>query len=625
MRKVEQTKGRQASVSETEVKVGAARDFSIDEIAALFNHVDEQILELHRCSSDDFLGLNAKFKGFYKEAKGISTSAGALFLLFSEGANRKLIAELEDFYESLVRSQQQLSKLMDGSLAVMSKVRKTATALYLPFRNLSQNGSTLGLLLANISLGYKAKLVETGVDEAKMNALVGAVDEFVTLSLRSIKNLQHFSQRLDEVQAEVTHLRDSTVHGVESVIEDVHYGLILFAEKHEESQMRIPQITSKTDSCSKSIAGIITNLQYQDIIRQKMEHIQSAHQELMGELEAMKEKPDTDSEYWVKMLVQIRDISALQSAQLVATNREYQAAIETIAKHFRDIAADMEQISERCHDSLQASGESGSATAITDLLDRLKRSGKTLAELSGCVPTLRSDLEEMTTVMRRVLRHADERSARYRSLCVAAREFHATLLQSSDSSGNLSDMLGQMASVLEDLESFQASVDVEIETFSKCCAELESYQLQLEGEMPLWKGFSEGADRMHMIALSLAQTERESTELLGRIQTMSEKVSHDTHQALEGIRYYDFFERVIDDIIAGLNALSVRIKSEVADGMVSSDLERLRSLYTMESEHSIHTAFSESQGEGDVDLFGKGMIGNDELAANEDDDGLELF
>ena len=59
--------------------------------------------------------------------------------------------------------------------------------------------------------------------------------------------------------------------------------------------------------------------------------------------------------------------------------------------------------------------------------------------------------------------------------------------------------------------------------------------------------------------------------------------------------------------------------------MVSSDLERLRSLYTMESEHSIHTAFSESQGEGDVDLFGKGMIGNDELAASEDDDGLELF
>lgn len=611
-------------MSGIEVQTDAANKFSIDEIVGLFSHIDEQILDLHRCSSDDFLGLNAKFKGFYKEAKGISTSAGALFLLFSEGANRKLMAELEDFYESLVRSQQQLSKLMDDSLSITSSMRKSATALYLPFRNLSQNGSTLGLLLANISLGYKARLEAAGIDEGKMSALVGAVDDFVSLSLLSIKILQRFSQRLDEVHAEVSGLRESAMRGVESVIEDVHYGLILFAEKHEESHMRIPQITSKTDSCSKSIAGIITNLQYQDIIRQKMEHIQSAHQDLMSELAALKEKKDSEQEYWIRMLVQIRDISALQSAQLVATNREYQSAIETIAKHFRDIATDMEQISSLCHDSLRASGESGSSTAITDLLDRLKRSGMTLAELSSCVPTLRGDLADLISVMGEVLTHAEARSKRYKAMCSSARTLHATLLQRADSSGNLGDMLGQMASVLEDLESFQATVDSGNAGLSRQSQELGRYQMQLEEEMPLWKGFSEGADRMHAIALSLAQTERESTELLGRIQSMSDKVSQDTHQALSGIRYYEFFERVINDITSGLNTLSARIKSEVS-GDVSSDLEKLRSLYTMQSEHSIHKAFSDNQGEGDVDLFGSGVIDNEEMESSGDDDGLELF
>ena len=66
-------------MSRAEAKNDVSKEFSIDEIVKLFNHIDEQILELHRCSSDDFLGLNAKFKGFYKEAKGISTSAGAFF------------------------------------------------------------------------------------------------------------------------------------------------------------------------------------------------------------------------------------------------------------------------------------------------------------------------------------------------------------------------------------------------------------------------------------------------------------------------------------------------------------------------------------------------------------------
>ena len=388
--------------------------------------------------------------------------------------------------------------------------------------------------------------------------------------------------------------------------------------------MRIPQITSKTDSCSKSIAGIITNLQYQDIIRQKMEHIQSAHQDLMNELEQLRSRQETDSEYWIKMLVQIRDISALQSAQLVATNREYQAAIETIAKHFRDIASDMEQISEKCHDSLRASGENGSASAITDLLERLKRSGQTLADLSGCVPSLRSELRSLTEEMGEMFTRAEMRSGRYQTMCGAVRSVHAKLLQQVNSEDNPSEVLSQMASVLEDLESFYGTVDAEGVALRGHCQELERYQTQLEEEMPLWKGFSDGAERMHAIALNLAQTERESTELLGRIQSMSDKVSHDTHQALAGIRYYDFFEGVIDDIISGLNTLSARIKSEVS-GDVSSDLEKLRSFYTMQSEHSVHNAFSETQGEGDVDLFGKGMIDNEEIESSGDGDGLELF
>lgn len=610
-------------MTESEGKSGGIAAFTIEEIVALFNHIDEQILELHRCSSDDFLGLNAKFKGFYKEAKGISTSAGALFLLFSEGANRKLISELEDFYESLVRSQIALSKLMDGSLSSMKAMRKAATGLYLPLRNLSQNGGTLSLLLANLSLSHKHSLKKAGFPEERIKQIASRVDDFVSISLLSIKMLQRLSTRLDAAQAEIAQLRDTALRGVEMVIDDVHYGLILFAEKHEESQIRIPQITSKTDSCSKSIAGIITNLQYQDIIRQKMEHIQSAHQDLMEELEALKTQEDSESDYWIRMLVQIRDISALQSAQLVATNREYQAAIETIAKHFRDIAQDMETVASLCQDSLRATSESGNATAITDLLDRLKRSGATLGNLSSCVPTFRADLHDLVELLARVSELTETRKERFHAVCHSVRTLHASLLPMGNSD-NLSDLLGQLSSVLEDLEGFEQTVLQQSDDLLAQQADLIKHEGQLEEEMPLWSGFGQGAVRMHGIALGLAQTERESTELLGRIQAMSKKVSNDTHQALEGIRYYDFFEHVIDDIINGLNTLSAQIKQEI-NADVSADIERLRGFYTMRSEHSIHNAFSETRGEGDVDLFGGGIIDNEEMEANEDDDGLELF
>lgn len=92
---------------------------------------------------------------------------------------------------------------------------------------------------------------------------------------------------------------------------------------------------------------------------------------------------------------------------------------------------------------------------------------------------------------------------------------------------------------------------------------------------------------------------------------MGDKVSHDTHRALEDL-ILRFFERVII-LLSFRGSRSARgIKLEVSGGdAVSSDLERLRSLYTMEERRrSIHKRVFEWKQGGDVDLFGKGMIDN---------------
>ncbi len=42
------------------------------EIAIVFEQIDEQIMSLHKCSSDDFLMLNTNLKAIYKKAKSIT-------------------------------------------------------------------------------------------------------------------------------------------------------------------------------------------------------------------------------------------------------------------------------------------------------------------------------------------------------------------------------------------------------------------------------------------------------------------------------------------------------------------------------------------------------------------------
>lgn len=618
---------------------GRISSYSVEEIVSVFNRIDGQLLDLHRCSSDDFLGLNAQFKGFYKEAKGISTSAGALFTLLSEGANRKLIASLEDFYEKISRSEKVLLSQLSSSISAIVEMRMTLEGVYIPLRNASQNVGTLRLLLTNLHLGLAG--TETSTEEGSLGSAPGLYGDQRALELfrRLVQDVEHhinevhrlaqlvreFSRSLEEVRARLEGVRQESERGIETVMSSVHHGLRLFAEKQEEAHLRIPEITEKSDSCSKSIAGIITNLQYQDIIRQKMEHIQTAHQSLIEDLQRVDVDESAEhDEYWLRMLVQIRDIAALQSAQLVGTNREYQQAIETIARHFREIAVEMEEIATLCRSSLRVTSESAGETSISQLLIRLQDSWKILGDLSLSLPRFWRDLERQSDRARELIDRLGSVHRSYVMVETPLRELSARALEQGRS-----DLSRQLESVLDDLNDFWNVVHHHKTLLGERRSALVSHEDALKGASPLWDDFRRGAERMHHIGISLANTERESTTLLAKIEQMSKKVSEDTRRAMQQIRYYDFFEKVISELVLDLNGMSIRIRDELKDSDLASDVSELRRLYTMASERRIHDEFVSSSGspveEGDVDLFGSGVIDDASLATDDDDDGFELF
>lgn len=605
------------------IRSGAeSKPLGIDEIVSLFERIDRQILDLHQCSSDDFLGLNAKFKGFFKEAKGISTSAGSLFLLFSEGANRKLVESLEQFYEKLTQSQSQLSKQLNDSLQTLSEVRNTLSALYIPLRNIAQNVGTMGLLLTNLNLSGRTAHSRDAGGAVAFQQLRAEVEQLVRDALATSRKAQGYNKRLDASRQQIELIQNQTLRGVESVMNSVHYGLILFAEKHEDANIRIPEITEKTDSCSQSIAGIITNLQYQDIIRQKMEHIQSAHQSLMANLTQFQKGEQSDEQYYTQLLVQVRDISALQSAQLVATNREYQSAIETISRHFRDIASDMEHIAGLCHESLRAGGARSGETVISDLVTRLQQSGRVLGDFSTVVPVLRDEFTTLTQGSQELIRDLQARHEQYASIRMKLMRIIGPVGGDNDEE-SLLDVTTQIDTVLNDLDMFDALSLEHCNNLERDSDALRDYEARVQGAMPLWSGFQDGAQKMHGIAKRLEETEHESTALLAQIEAMSKKVSRDTRQGLDEIRYYDFFGKVIEEIISGLNAISDRIRAEVSAD-ISSNMDSIRSLYTMASEHQIHDSFAGGD-TGNVDLFGGEVIDGSGDSDGDDDDGLELF
>ena len=134
-------------------------------------------------------------------------------------------------------------------------------------------------------------------------------------------------------------------------------------DKNNEALKLIPKLTESTLNTSNSIDKIITNLQYQDIIQQKIAHIQQTHRilSIKSMISAMREMKKQIIKNVLVGSVQIRDIAGLQAAQLIHANKEYQKAIEFISDRFLEVGNEMTGISNLCHQLIgNASGSNTS-------------------------------------------------------------------------------------------------------------------------------------------------------------------------------------------------------------------------------------------------------------------------
>jgi cob(I)alamin adenosyltransferase len=85
------------------------------------------------------------------------------------------------------------------------------------------------------------------------------------------------------------------------------------------------------------ISNIITNLQFDDIIRQKLEHIQQTIHDIIHELGTLQQRTDDGKHQPIKYLSILSEITKLHAAQLIQTNQDYQQAFEGIKKNLSSV------------------------------------------------------------------------------------------------------------------------------------------------------------------------------------------------------------------------------------------------------------------------------------------------
>jgi tetratricopeptide (TPR) repeat protein len=561
----------------------------LNEVIEIFSRIDTQIGELHQCSSDDFLGLNADFKGYYKQSKAISENATEIFQSLTETQLGDLIANLEDLYRELKTSQMGFSKLLQESIALLKEMDHQLDNLFLPLKNLNQDLMSLKLLSANIKISSSTSVpnVINSIEDAliQLNALI---NEFKTVSFQNETNLSGLKELVRQTIDAFNGFGNRNIHDLDSILNHIHYGIILFAEKHEEASMQIPELTAKTKSTSNSIADIVTNLQYHDIIRQKMEHIQATQKRLLGELQqASNANVNSLSEEDSQLVSRIRDIAGLQSAQLIRANKEYQQAIEKITERFLALGDDMTTISQMCL-LYSVSNDNNEELQLQKLLLKLESSADVLSNFLKAGKSYTSSLDLLNGSI-------DNTSNGMRDLKSSIEELKRVIEKTnSAASGTTNPDLGEsvsnLLSLFNDVIKFEETIQNVFLNIQKIGSKLLENTTLYESTLQKTGSFALASKSMNSIISTLSEKNIRIQYLLDQNHKISHSISNDVRESVKKVKYYDFFDTNIVKIISELNLIHNKLKLESEQEQIERDenLKKIKSLYTMASEHEIH-------------------------------------
>ena len=249
---------------------------------------------------------------------------------------------------------------------------------------------------------------------------------------------------------------------------------------------------------------------------------------------------------------------------------------------------------------------------FSDLADRFKRTDSLLARVLDVFPectrevlfirdganTLQKRIDEHLQTFTTLSRRVDELLEPFRDVKEAHFEHY----------------LSQINEMLDTMHHNMETVRVHNQVIVNAVEGLGLYAQKLGESDLLWNYVQVNVRRSHALSEHLLSTEKESNSLLLNIEKTSRSICEETQSALAAVRYYDFFENVIAEIVKGLSAMSSRICANV-DLSVHSDMTEVRDLYTMESERKVHDQFTGNTS----------AAPEEEQAVAEDDDDLELF
>ena len=565
---------------------------SIKEIILVFSDIDVKITALNECSAEDFLSLNNYLKKFYKDAKVISGQTEQIYDIIAGDAHEKFFDELLGLQDSLNNKINMLKNKILKSIRGLEKMHTALNLVFVPLKNFNLNILTLNFLLVNLKLNVAysesenikkvSDLIDSITDEInKLKIILPKISE----SMLMVKNVTRLSS------GKLIEIRKKNILDIDRVTGQINDSIIMLKNKQAVAAQKLPELTKRTQNYFDSVNKIITNLQYHDIIRQKMEHVQATHKNIIKELAAMDIKTGSDGKMDLsesaQQFLQIRDIAGIQVAQLINTNKEYQKAFAVIMRKFWDISEDMSVIS-------QLSNEFVGNNDLTDCYfkdveDHLKGTTSVLKRLIAATEDFGNEINTISQTIEEKNDKINEIQTVHVSLEGKIKEVLGNFTNQNDERG-INRIIEEIKSLTDTISENLNDVTLFFRQAQNISKKLQEINHEEDGNQ-INDNLKELSAKIAGILESIAEHNEKIETVLIENSKLSLNLSSEIKSSVEQVKYYDFFEKIMLEIVTQLNSIYAKLDSDTINVLRHNKAENLKSLedrYTMETERIVH-------------------------------------
>ncbi|MBG3877829.1 methyl-accepting chemotaxis protein [Desulfovibrio oxamicus] len=565
------------------------------EVRERLGRVGSGLAQLVQRREDDFLALGAELQDVAMRVQDIAADSQQLNRIASGDTVRHILEELVSELDAM----QTLCHVDDDAedLAMLARARELVHELSRSIRDYARVVRTLQML----GISTRIESARLGSDGRGFSTLADDVEKLgykiVEYSDRITQQAKTLDSLAEKAEASTREMREMQRECAYSVFGSLRENMDTLHEVAEGSRKASEDVRGHTADIAASMGRIIGSLQFHDIVRQQVEHVEEALTDARACLEGAPvnvpanapEDAAADEAMAVELAV-AADICALQEAQLENARVSFSDAVSTLRRELTAIAASVRGVGQR------TGGFTDEACHVEDcggtaVLDRMERS---VTEIATRMLSLAEQGERMGNVMVEVAEMVAQMSVFLEDIEDVGDEIELIALNASIRAAHTGDKgkaLGVLASSIQRLSQDAGESTMALATLLR---EVDGVAGQLKSYATAYldsSRVSEISGELEGLTRGLREVNGEAAQLFARVGSACTELAARVDHVVRGLDFDAQVAAGLSDAAGDMGEMAASLRERVpasARAVASRRLAAMRDRYTMEQERVLH-------------------------------------